>query len=161
MPINIFELTDDRKTVTIPVGSSGGQMTLTYRPNSLTPARELAIMRRAELELDDEGDDDQDAARVQRNIERQISTFLELVESWDFEGPLARDVHGDAVKFPIEARHDPAGYCAEHGHELLVPAGQVIPLTYDNLVVIPSHFLLGIVEAVNKDMRPDPKRKRR
>lgn len=156
MPLSIFDLQSDRKTFTIPELD----LTVTYRPNQLTPARELAILRSSALP-DDEDDIDELLAAGERNVKRQIDAFCQLVESWDLMGPLVADADGQLME-GVNPNHE--GWeraVEERGGTIVVPAGQVIALTPDNLRVLPSHFLATVTEAINKDMRPDPKKRKR
>lgn len=155
MPVNIFELQSDRRTVKV----DKYDLTVTYRPNQMTPARELAILRASAIS-DDDDDVDELLANGERNVKRQIDAFVELVESWDFMGPLAAD--GEGQLLPVDPnREDIEGYVASMGGTLLVPAGQVVPLKADYLRIIPSFFLTDVTIAINEDLRPDPKKRRR
>lgn len=161
MPVNIFDLADDRKTVTLEFGAD--TLTVTYRPNQLTPARELAIIRQARADSDDDAGDDDELARAQFNIERQLSAFAELVEAWDFEGPLAKDSKGDRLDLPrnLTDSLELAAFAESKGGKLVVPPGEVVPIRPDMLKLIGSNFLMQVTAKINEDMRPDPKRRRR
>jgi hypothetical protein len=161
MPVNIYDLESDRKTVTLEFGSDS--LTVTYKPNALTPARELAILRQARSESDDEAGDDDELARAEFNISRQLLAFTELVEAWDFMGPLARDAKGDRLDIPkaLTDHLEIAAYCESQGGKLVVPPEQVVPIRPEFLELIGSNFLMLITSKINEDMRPDPKRRRR
>jgi len=161
MPVNIYDLEQDRKTLTMEFGSDS--LTVTYRPNKLTPARELAILRQARSEsLSDENDDDEDIERAEFNINRQLSTFSELVEAWDFLGPLAEKA-GERFDLPrdITELSEAQAFCEAHGANLVVKPGETAPIRPDVLKLIGSNFLMLVVTRINEDMRPDPKRRRR
>lgn len=161
MPVNIYDLTQDRKTVTLEIG--GGQLTVTYRPNQLTPARELAMLRQARAEADESAGDDEELAQAEYNVARQLETFAEIVEAWDFMGPLARhDDTGERLDLPRDM-HEPgdlADFAERHGGSLLVPPDVPVPIRPDCLVLIGSNFLMRVVALINEDMRPNPKGKR-
>lgn len=161
MPVNIYDLADDRKTVTLDFGSDS--LTVTYRPNSLTPARELAIIRQARAESEDGSEGDDDLERAEFNIGRQLIAFSELVEAWDFTGPLAQDKQGDRLDLPrnISDQRELAAFAESKGGKLVVPPGEVVPIRPEFLKLIGSNFLMQITAKINEDMRPNPKRQRR
>jgi hypothetical protein len=158
MPVNIYELQEDRKTFLI----DKYQLTVTYRPNELTPARELAMLRQSAV-TDEDGDDeiDEQIRNAERNINRQIEALIALIESWDCMGPLAVTPEGELMRIPRDQFDDAEQYVADHGGTLLVPTGHPIPLRHDCLVLLGSFFLTEVMEAINKDLRPDPKKRKR
>jgi hypothetical protein len=161
VPVNIFNLTQDRKTLSIDFGAD--TLTVTYRPNALTPAGELAILRQARADSIEDGEDDDELERAAFNISRQLEAFAELVESWDFMGPLARAKAGNRLDIPASLT-DPlevAAFVESQGGALVVPAGQVVPIRPDCLRLIGSNFLMTVTARINEDMRPNPKRQRR
>lgn len=158
MPVNIYDLSADRKTITLELGAA--DLTVTYRPNSLTPARELAILRQARS--DSEGDDGfEEIEQAERSIQRQIQSFIEVIEAWDFMGPLALAADG-ATRLDIPRDQmgvlDAQAFAEAHGGKVLVPAEQVVPIRFEFLKLIPSNFLMTIVRKVNEDMGPKKKR---
>ena len=157
MPITIDDLAVDRKTVTLELGS--GSLTVTYRPNALTPAREMFLLRAARAESEDE--EDAELQSAERNITRQISTFVELVESWDFLGPLASK-NGERLDIPRDQQSssDAEAFCELHGAKLVVPTDEPVPIKADVLRLLPSHFLMRVVVLINQDMRPNPKQRK-
>jgi hypothetical protein len=157
MPVTINDLTQDRKTVTLEL--PGGDLTVTYRPNQLTPARELAILRQAKSDADDDSDSDE-IETAEYNINRQISTFVDLVEAWDFEGPLAKDKTGARLDIPKDHNAEAQAYAESQAGTLMVPAGETVPIRAEFLKLLPSAFLMNLVGRINEDMRPNPKKRR-
>jgi hypothetical protein len=161
MPISIYDLEQERKTVTLDFGQDS--LTLTYRPQALTPAKELAIMRQARSESDDDADDFEELERAEYNITRQLNTFTELVESWDFQGPLAVKHDGDTrLDLPrgVTDLAELESFAAEHGGKLLVSPDNVVPIQPAYLKLLGSHFLMMVIDRINQDMRPNPKRRK-
>lgn len=162
MPITINALQDDRKTTTLEFGTD--TLVVTYKPNALTPARELAILRQAREDSEDSSDGDYDEiARAEFNINRQLGAFAELVEAWDFKGPLAQDKHGDRLDIPRNLTDllEIQAFCESQGGKLMVPPDEVVPIRVEFLKLIGSNFIMQVSALINEDMRPDPKRKRR
>lgn len=164
MPVNIFDLVEDRKEASLEIGVN--VLNVRYRPNQLTPAREMAMLRQAASDNaaeDDASDDEVAIATAQRNIDRQIGTFAELVEWWDFEGPLARGADGERLHIPRDMTGplESQAFVEQHpGAELLVRSGDIVPATPEYLRLLPSHFLMLVVNLINEDMRPKQKRRR-
>ena len=160
MPISAFDLADDRKTATLEFGAD--TLTVTYRPNQMTPARELAIIRQARSEAAEDSGDDEELARAEYNVNRQLETFVELVEAWDFMGPLAQSSKGDRLNLP-RSLTDPlelAAFAESKGGKLLVPPDEVVPIRTEFLRLIGSNFLMKVVNLLNEDMRPKQQCKR-
>lgn len=162
MPISIYEVEQERRTITIEFGADS--LTLTYRPNKLTPAKELAMLRQARAEVEAEGDEDdsalgQEIDRAEYNIKRQLDTFKELVEAWDFMGPLAQAADGGRLDLPrdVHEQQELAAYAEKHGGKLVVPPDEVVPIVPTFLRLIGSNFLMTIVSRINDDMRPKVK----
>jgi len=155
MPTTLFDVVADRRTASFDV--HGHQVTVTYRPNSLTPAREVAILRQSAEDVTD--DELEDLARAESLVTRQVETFAELVESWDLYGPLAvKD--GARLEIPQEQRETARDWVEAQGGRLLAAHDQPVPINGECLRLIPSYFLVSLVEKINQDMRPDPKRRR-
>lgn len=163
MPISLYDLHSDRKTVTLDI--AGGQLTVTYKPNALTPARELALIRQARDDVTREDDDDPEARELEAaefNINKQITTFCEVVEAWDFEGPLAVDKEGLRLDLPRDQQGllESQAFAESQGGKIVVPAGETVPLRQEFLRILPSHFLMEVQRLINEDMRPNRKRPR-
>lgn len=156
MPLNLFDLDQDRKQLTIEF--AGGTVSLVYRPNQLTPARELGILRAASADVDP--DDDEAISNAEQAITRQIEGFVELVESWDVEGPLAVDAYGQRLKIPADQQTNPQGYVESMGGRLVVEPGQIVPIKAEVLRLMASNVLMTISRKINEDMAPNPKRRR-
>jgi len=156
MPVNIYDLVEDRKTLRV----SQYDLTLTYRPNSLTPAKELALLKTT----DPDADDDEAIAMVEANVKRQIQGFADLVEAWDFTGPLAKDADGGRLDIPKALNNEPLeaqAYVEDKGGKLLVKAGDIVPIQVENLMLLPGYFIVSLIRAINEDMTPDPKSRKR
>jgi hypothetical protein len=161
MPMNLYELQQERKSATL----YDGRLNLTYRPHKLTPAKELAMLRGSDVDSDDPAV----IAQAKRNIQRQLEAFAELVEAWDFLGPLVADAEGegvDADKLPIDLQQsgkelELEAWLEEHmpGAKVVVGSGQTCPLVPDCLKLISSNFLMQIVAQLNEDMRPNVRKR--
>jgi hypothetical protein len=159
----MFELEQDRKTATITTDS--GSLTVTYRPHALTPAKELAMLRVPSEAIDEDADEDaQNEAyeRANQSISMQLNSFCELVEAWDFLGPLAQDAEGNYLPLPrgLDSIEQQA-YAEERGGQVVVAEGEMVPLQPRYLKLISSHLLMQVVRGINADMRPNDKRQRR
>ena len=156
MPVSIYDLVEDRKTIRIP----GYDLSVTYRPNSLTPAKELLLLQTSPDDEDEE--EDEDNARAKRNIIRQIRGFCDLVEAWDFLGPLA-EKDGARLDIPKgqEGDLESQAWVEDQGGQLLIPTGQPVPIQEKYLVLLPGFFIVNIIRAINEDMTPKKKPGRR
>lgn len=158
MPMSMFDLSQERKTTTL----FDGKLNLTYRPHKLTPARELAMLRASEGEVTDK--DPAALAKAKAAVQRQLQSFAELVEAWDFLGPLAEDTHGDSIELPPFRPGDDlelASWLEENhpGAQVVVNIGDPVPLEPRYLRLISSQFLMLIIAELNEDMRPNVRRR--
>lgn len=166
MPLSMYELQADRRTITLEL--PGGNLVVTYRPNQLTPARELAIIRQARDDVAASDAEDKNASEIaaeletaEYNISRQIANFVELVEAWDFTGPLAQASDGSRLDIPRDhmGELEAQAYAESRGGKVLVPSGHVVPIRQEFLRLMPSNFLMNISARINDDMRPNPKKR--
>lgn len=161
MPMNLYDLQQERKTTAL----FDGKLNLTYRPHKLTPAKELAMLRGSDVD----SDDPEVIAQAKRNISRQLEAFAELVESWDFLGPLVADADGegvDADELPLDLQQsgkelELEAWLEENmpGAKVKVAAGESCPLKPDYLKLVSSNFLMQIVAQLNEDMRPNVRKR--
>jgi len=130
MPISIADLATNRRTFTL--HTEVGDVRVTYKPYEMTPAREAELTRLSDSTLSDYEDEGKDTAETEAGLTKLIAQFCTIVEAWDLVGPLSDGTTGDVI----------------------VEAGEPIPVNTKTLRYVSSYFMVQVLNALAEDARP-------
>lgn len=132
MPISIADLASGRRTFTL--DTEFGAVRVTYRPYEMTPAREAELARLGDHTLEDMSDagEGENTAQTEAGLTKLISQFCTIVEAWDLVGPLSNRSTG----------------------EIIVEAGEVVPVNEKTLRFVSSYFMVQVLNGIMEDSRP-------